>query len=339
MAQMRNTDLNSQVEPVPPAKPNAEDKRKRKASDASIIKKLPELVRSALNRDQAFFVSLSHELLNATEETHPSVHGQLKRILKFHNPAVAVPVLKQTLAKCEAPTVTLDEVVLDDHLTADVRELLFEHQRQESLQAFGLSPRHKILLSGPEGNGKTILAEALADALELPFMQVKLSGLIDSHLGETGKRIDELFTYAASQPMVMFIDEFDSIASVRGGNSMEVGEAARITNQLLITMNTLPPHVVLVAATNKLDAIDKAARRRFDCEMVLGKPSLATREKLAQKELASDLTPGVDLSKWASEVAALELENLNAVALLCRRIRRDQALYQGRGIQNIISRA
>jgi len=331
--------LNSYVEAVPPAKPTAEDKSKRKASDSQIIRKLPDLVRAALNRDQSQFVSLSHEILDTTEKAHPLVHAKLQRILKYHNPAIAVTPLAPNLATLTPPTVTLDDVMLDDELMVEVQELLVEHHRQEALEAFGLAPRHKILLYGPPGNGKTMLAEALAHALDLPFMDVKHSGLISSHMGETGKKIDEVFAFAASRPVVMFIDEFDSVASVRGGNSMDVGEVARFTNQLLIAMNHFPTHSILIVATNKLDSIDKAARRRFDCEMNLSKPSLTTREKLARKELAAELTPGVDLSNWVSEVASLELENLNDVALLCRRIRRDQALYQGQGIQNIISKA
>jgi SpoVK/Ycf46/Vps4 family AAA+-type ATPase len=275
----------------------------------------------------------------STEETHPQIHAKLKRLLKSHSPAVAFTNPPLNLANIGMPSITLDDVVLDDHLAADVREFLEEHQRREELQAFGLEARHKVLISGPEGNGKTILAEALAHSLGVVFIAAKYSGLICSNLGETGKKIDEIFQYAAGRPSLLFVDEFDTVATQRGGNSMDVGEARRFTNQLLISMNTLPAHTVIVAATNNLSAIDRAARRRFDFEISLDTPTQAIRKKLASKELAPDLTPGADLMIWADEVADIKLANLDAVVKLCRQIRRDQALYQGRGIKGIILRA
>lgn len=331
--------MNSCIETVPPAISKADDKRVRKATDASMIKLLPALVHAAIYRNQREMISVGNQLLAATEGTHPRVHDQLARLMRTQNTAVQLKEPPQNLANIGMPTISLADVVLEDHLAADVQELLLEQQRRTELQAFSLEPRHKVLLAGAEGNGKTMLAEAVAHSLGLLFVQVKFSGLLTSYMGETGKKLDEIFEYAASQPCVLFIDEFDTIATQRGSNANDVGEAQRVTNQLLISLNKLPSHTVFIAATNKLGAIDIAARRRFDCEMSLGKPSKALREKLASKELSPTLTPGSDLSKWISQVAALELGNLDALVKLCRRIRRDQALYQGAGIQSIISRA
>ncbi|MDF9778788.1 AAA family ATPase [Pseudomonas baetica] len=304
-----------------------------------MIKLLPALIQAAIYRNQREMISVSTQLVAATEGTHPRVHEQLKRLLRSQNTAVPFKEPPQKMAHIGMPTIALDDVVLEDHLEAEVHELLLEHHRRAELQAFSLEPRHKILLEGAEGNGKTMLAEALAHSLEVLFIQVKFSGVISSRMGETGQFLDEIFQYAAGQPCVLFIDEFDTIATQRGSNAMDVGEAQRITNQLLLSLNKLPAHTVFIAATNNLGAIDRAARRRFDCEMSLGKPSQALREKLASKELSPTLTPGSDLSKWVAPVAALELGNLDALVKLCRRLRRDQALYQGAGIQSIISRA
>lgn len=331
--------MNSCIGTVPPPISNAEVKRVRKATDASMIKLIPALIQAAIFRNQREMLSVSTELLAATESTHPRVHEQVKRLLRSQNTAVPFKEPPQHLANIGMPTIALDDVVLEDHLAAEIQELLLEHQRSAELHAFGLEPRHKILLEGAEGNGKTMLAEALAHSLDVLFIQVKFSGVISSRMGETGQKLDEIFQYATAQPCVLFIDEYDTIATQRGSNAMDVGEAQRITNQLLISLNKLPSHTVFIAATNKLGAIDKAARRRFDCELSLSNPTLALREKLASKELSPTLTPGSDLTEWIAPVAALELENLDALVKLCRRIRRDQALYQGAGIQSIISRA
>ncbi|MGE8063982.1 AAA family ATPase [Pseudomonas sp. NPDC089569] len=331
--------MNSCIEIVPPAISKTEEKRARKATDASMIKLLPALIQAAIYRNQREMISVSTQLLAATEGTHTLVHEKLKRLLRGPNTSAQVKEPPHTLANIGLPTIALDDVVLEDDLEADVQELLLEHQRRAELQAFSLEPRHKILLEGAEGNGKTMLAEAMAHSLDLLFIQVKFSGLLNSYLGETGKKLDEIFEYAAGQPCVLFIDEFDTIATQRGSNANDVGESQRITNQLLLSLNKLPAHTVFIAATNNLSALDKAARRRFDCELSLGKPTQALRQKLASKELSPTLTPGSDLSKWVAPVAALELSNLDALVKLCRRIRRDQALYQGAGIQSIISRA
>lgn len=204
--------------------------------------------------------------------------------------------------------------------------MLDEHARRTELATFRLEPRHKILISGPPGNGKTMLAEAFAFELNVPYLVAKPSGIMESYMGGTSKNLDKLVAYASSGPCVLFFDEFDGVSKQRGGHQ-DVGEIHRVTNQLLLCMDQLPSHVTFICATNLDEMIDKAVLRRFDFHLRLPAPSEELRLKLARQELHPDLTPGHDLTAMALQVAQTSQENLHGVAELCRRLRRQLAPY------------
>lgn len=118
-------------------------------------------------------------------------------------PSALLTVPKE-LVVLEQPQLALKNVVLSPHVEEEISGLIAETLRSEELAAFDLQPRHRVLLHGEPGNGKTMLAEALASELELPFLRAKYSGLVDSYMGGTGKNIDKLFEYAATAPCVLF---------------------------------------------------------------------------------------------------------------------------------------
>lgn len=206
------------------------------------------------------------------------------------------------------------------------------------LAQFKLAPRHKILLYGPPGNGKTLLAEGLAKELDLPFLPVKYAGMIESYLGSTGKNLQSIFDYAATAPCVLFMDEFDGVAIDRG-DSKDVGEIRRVTNQLLILLDRLPPTCMFVAATNADELLDRAIQRRFDFVLQLPAPTQDLRRRCAERELAPSMTPGHDITCHAEAVAELPLANLSGLVKLCQRIRRDLVLNSGAGVHAIIADA
>ena len=97
-----------------------------------------------------------------------------------------------------------------------VDELVEEQQRADLLRAHGLEPRHRVLLVGPPGTGKTTLAEAIAESAGVPLFVVRYETMIGSYLGETATRLKRLFDYARTTPCVLFFDEFDAIGKERG---------------------------------------------------------------------------------------------------------------------------
>lgn len=161
---------------------------------------------------------------------------------------------------------------------ADVKTLLREAvewplKNPESYRNIGVEAPKGVLLYGPPGTGKTLLAKAIAHESDANFITAKGSDLLSKWYGESEKRISEIFTRGRQvAPSIIFLDELDSLAPIRGISSGEPQVTARILNQLLSEMDGLEElrGVVVVGATNRPDIIDPALIRpgRFD-ELIL----------------------------------------------------------------------
>ena len=169
------------------------------------------------------------------------------------------------------PDRTLNELYLTKNVREACDELIEEQRRADLLRAHGVDPRHRLLLVGPPGNGKTSLAESLAYEMGLPLMTVRYEAVITSFLGETAQRLKRLFDYVRTQPCVLFFDEFDAIGKERG-DIHETGEIKRVVTTLLLQLDDLPSYCVLVGATNHPELLDRATWRRFELKLELGRP-------------------------------------------------------------------
>jgi len=176
------------------------------------------------------------------------------------------------------PEKKLAQLLLPQKIIDNCNELIEEHMRADLLRSHGLEPRNRILLIGPPGNGKTSLAEAIAEALMLPLLTVRYESLVGAYLGETASRLCKLFDYAKTRQCVLFFDEFETIGKERG-DTHETGEIKRVVSSLLLQIDALPSYVIAIAATNHESLLDKAAWRRFQMRMELPKPSRADLEK------------------------------------------------------------
>ncbi|MCL2893746.1 AAA family ATPase [Brenneria tiliae] len=213
------------------------------------------------------------------------------------------------------PQRTLSDLVLPDDVTAQFQELVEEHARRDLLRSYNLEPRHKLLLCGAPGNGKTTLAEALANHLALPFFTVKYEGIINSFLGQTAQQIDRLFEFIKTQRCVLFFDEFDAIGKEREDVN-DNGEMKRVVNSLLKQIDMLPSHVVFVGATNHESMLDKAIWRRFQIQLNIPSPTqkMAVRWfELFEERIGHSL--GLAPSTLARKLAGLSFSELEEFAL------------------------
>lgn len=176
------------------------------------------------------------------------------------------------------PERKLSDLFLRAEVKTAVSQLIEEQQRADLLRSYNLEPRHRILLTGPPGNGKTSLAEALAESLAIPMFSVRYDALIGSFLGETALRMRQLFDFVRNRRCALFFDEFDTVAKERG-DTHETGEIKRVVSSLLLEIDRLPSYVVVITATNHPELLDRAVWRRFQLKLELPKP---TREQVSE---------------------------------------------------------
>lgn len=222
----------------------------------------------------------------------------------------------------------LDEppVVLSQDQWDIVNEFLSIAKSHAQLDAQGVAGSMSLLMYGPPGTGKSRLARHIAHELGLELYIARLDGLISSFLGSTSKNIRALFDFAAKTPCVLFLDEFDAIAKLRG-DTQELGELKRVVNSFIQNLDAVGPHSIVVAATNHRELLDSAVWRRFGYRLELGFPTADQRAQMWAQYLQSlpfderDVELLVDLSDGFS---GSDIEEV-ARRLKRRRITNEQA--------------
>jgi transitional endoplasmic reticulum ATPase len=204
----------------------------------------------------------------------------------------------------EAPSVTYEDIGGLDEELEQVREMIELPMRHPELfQQLGIEPPKGVLLHGAPGTGKTLIAKAVASEIDASFKNISGPEIMSKYYGESEEQLREVFEEAEEEaPAVIFIDEIDSIAPKRGETSGDVER--RVVAQLLSLMDGLEERgdVVVVAATNRVDAIDPALRRggRFDREIEIGVPDKQGRKEIFQVHTRGmPLTDDVDIDEFA----------------------------------------
>jgi len=173
----------------------------------------------------------------------------------------------------ERSKVAIDEVFLDDALKEKMNQFLLEYQFKDDLVKYKLPIANKLLLYGETGCGKTHTAKALATHFNFKLVVINLATIISSKLGETAKNLEALFKEVQYEASVLLLDEFDSLAQIRDYDNNDNSEMKRVVNAIIQLMDYFPQKSILIAATNQIQMIDSALRRRFDLEFEFQLPN------------------------------------------------------------------
>ncbi len=226
--------------------------------------------------------------------------------------------------------VTFKDVAGVDEEKQELEEIVEFLKAPKKFTDMGARIPKGVLLVGHPGNGKTLLAKAVAGEAGVPFFIISGSDFVEMFVGVGASRVRDLFEQAKKNaPCIIFIDEIDAVGRQRGaGLGGGHDEREQTLNQLLVEMDGFSPNegVIVLAATNRPDVLDKALLRagRFDRQIVVSSPDVKAREQILEvharkKKLANDVDLGI-IAKNTAGFAGADLENvLNEAALLAAR--------------------
>jgi len=251
------------------------------------------------------------------------------------NKALSFGKSRAKLASKEKIRVTFDDVAGAEEAKEELKEIIEFLKNPQKFQKMGAKIPKGILLVGPPGCGKTLLARAVAGEAGVPFLSISGSDFVEMFVGVGASRVRDLFEQGRrNAPCIIFIDELDAVgrqrfAGIGGGHD----EKEQTLNQLLVELDGFSPRegIIVMGATNRPDVLDAALLRagRFDRRVTISIPDIREREKILQLHMRNKpLDLDVDVKVLARRTPGFvgsDLENLvNEASLLAARRNKDK---------------
>nr|XP_006133479.1 nuclear valosin-containing protein-like [Pelodiscus sinensis] len=285
-------------------------------------------------------------LLELLKDENPLLEEQLQKLCIEMNDFIVALSSVQPSAKREGFVTVPDVTWADVGALEDIREeltmaILAPVRNPGQFKALGLTAPAGVLLAGPPGCGKTLLAKAVANESGLNFISVKGPELLNMYVGESERAVRQVFQRARnSAPCVIFFDEVDALCPRR--SDREAGASVRVVNQLLTEMDGLEHRrqVFIMAATNRPDIIDRAILRpgRLDKTLYVGLPPPVDRLAILKTITKDGTRPPLDVDVNLEEIAydrrcdcytGADLSALVREASICA-LRQEMALQNGK---------
>ncbi|NUM53952.1 MAG: ATP-dependent metallopeptidase FtsH/Yme1/Tma family protein [Candidatus Hydrogenedentes bacterium] len=257
------------------------------------------------------------------------------------NKALSFGKSRARLVNHSDKVVTFDDVAGVDEAKEELQEIIEFLKEPKKFSRLGGKIPKGVLLVGPPGSGKTLLARAVAGEAHVPFFSISGSDFVEMFVGVGASRVRDLFQQGQKHaPCIIFIDEIDAVGRQRGaGLGGGHDEREQTLNQLLVEMDgfNTSEGVILMAATNRPDVLDRALLRpgRFDRQIVVANPDIKGREAILGIHIRNngvpcDQTVSVNtLARGTSGFSGADLANMvNEAALLAARRNQDKVTAQ-----------
>lgn len=251
---------------------------------------IKDIAKFGLENDQQKLLSVLNELIEYSRKTkkvnfalqlqsilkeairHQETSGLTKVGSDIHFQRIEDKEFNDFIIEKLTSDYSFENLVCEESVKNELNYFIQEHRSSEILNKFELPIANKVLLHGPSGCGKTLASYVIAGELEKMMVVINLGAIVSSKLGETSKNLSKVFKRAASEDLIIFFDEFDSLGKVRD-YSQDHGEMKRIVNTILQLFDYLPQSSIVIAATNQVNMIDEALLRRFDMSFKFDLPT------------------------------------------------------------------
>lgn len=257
---------------------------------------LLKLLDAALAGDFAAVRRVGHELVRTYQDAgQVDAAKQISAFIRKRGMPMQASGMQQAIPVDAASRLSLAEaapwptkpIILNASVQSVVTRFLRDAPNTAVLAEHGLAARLGLMLCGPPGTGKSLLAGHIAAQLKKTFYIVRLDAVISSRLGDTAKNIRQVFDFAPTRDAVLFLDEMDAIAKQRD-DRQELGELKRVVNTLIQALDHLEPTAIIIGATNHPHLLDPAIWRRFPYSAELDLPELEARAQLWHHFLFAD---------------------------------------------------
>ena len=282
------------------------------------------------------------ETIDAGDRVAVNDSFAVKQVLEAETDARA-----QAMQVEQRPGTTYDDIGGLEEQIREVREAVEQPLvRTDQFDAVGIDPPAGVLLHGPPGTGKTMLAKAVASETDATFIKMAGSELVQKFIGEGARLVRDLFELASEhEPAIIFIDEIDAIASTRTESKTSGdAEVQRTMMQLLSEMDGFDDRgeIRIIAATNRFDMLDRAILRpgRFDRLIEVPEPDPTARERILEIHTREMSLDDVDLGELAADTdgfTGAELSSLTTEAGMFA-IRDDRTAVRMKDFQNALGK-